>query len=59
MSVRRTGHGAAFATMQAGLRDALRSSQNGPHENAKEKRDDSVLQWNCPTQATTGVEWAN
>ena len=24
----------------------------------KERQEDSVQQWNCPTQAKTGLEWA-
>src|SRR5216684_8946586 len=57
-SVRRTGSGAVFATTQPAVRDGSRSSQNGRHENANERREDSVQQSNCPTQAKTGLEWA-
>src|ERR1035437_8927328 len=57
-SVRRTGSGAVFVTTQLGVRDGSRSSQNGRHENANERREDFVQRWNCPTQAKTRLEWA-
>jgi Transposase IS200 like len=41
-SVRRIGSGAVFATMQPVLRDGSRSSRNGRHENANERRGDFV-----------------
>ena len=41
-SVRRTGSGAVFATTQLAVRDGWRSSQNGQHENANERREDFV-----------------
>src|SRR5229473_3641909 len=47
-----------FATTQLAVRDGSRSSQNGPHENASELRESFVQQWNCPTQAKIGLEWA-
>ena len=34
-----------------------RSSQNGRHDNANERREDFVHRQNCPTQAKTGLEW--
>jgi mRNA interferase MazF len=40
------------------VRDGSRSSRNAPHENAKERQEDSVQLENCPTQAKTGLEWA-
>jgi hypothetical protein len=32
-----------------------RSSQNGWRESAKERKEDSVQLWNCPTQAKIGL----
>ena len=39
---RRSESGAVFATTQAAVRDGSRSSRNGRHENANERREDSV-----------------
>ena len=52
------GHPAVFGTTQRAARDGSRSSQNGRHENANERREDLVQRSNCPTQAKTGLEWA-
>jgi hypothetical protein len=41
-NVRRTGSGAVFVTTQPAVRDGSRSSQNGRHENANERREDFV-----------------
>ena len=41
-NVRRIGSGAVFATTQPALRDGWRSSRNGQHENANERREDFV-----------------
>jgi hypothetical protein len=35
-----------------------RSVRNGRHENAKERREDFVRLYSCPTQAKIGLEWA-
>jgi hypothetical protein len=36
----------------------LKSSPNGLHANASEKREGSVQESNCPTQAKNRIEWA-
>ncbi len=41
-NVRRTGRGAVFATTQPAVTEGSRSSQDGRHENANERREDFV-----------------
>jgi REP element-mobilizing transposase RayT len=57
-NVLKTGSGAVFVTMPPALKDASRSSRNGRHENANERREHSAQRSNYPTQAKNRLEWA-
>lgn len=54
----RTGGGAVFATTRRAGKGRWRSSRSRRHAGVSGQRANSVLPWNCPTQAKSRLEWA-